>query len=249
MAASPSAKGLTPSDFIFEGGDVEITIKHNGTQFKGRVCSQPMVLASPVFKRFIYPPWQVAQPAQPAARFSFFSPHSGSNFHPALPPMQPPIGNIDFSDDPASTLLIILRIIHLNLSNLPGEISSAELLQLALLCEQYQCATLISTFAIEWIEEASHNEYTSEVGKDSWLLIYWTFGYPDDYLRLAEELVLAVSLDGDGNVWFPNSDYYGEMQMVSEIMPDKALGTISPLLFILEAVLILKTCRRDPWCA
>lgn len=242
MISSTSSQKFTPSDFIFEGGDVEITLQDGGTQFKGRVCSQPMVLASPVFKRFIYPPWQVAQPS---AKFSFFTPQSDSNPHPALLPFQPPIGSIDFTEDSPSALLLILNIIHLKLDTTPSDVSSAELLQLALLCEQYQCARLIRTFAQDWVEKEAEFDYSREVGKDSWLFICWTFGIPDMFSQLAKELVLEVTLDGEGNVRFPNEGYYGEMQMVREVMPDKAIGiSLLPFLNLIRTLKAMLTLGK-----
>jgi len=43
--------------FTFPKGDVEITVLYNGEVVKGYVESNAMVRASPVWKKFIFPPW------------------------------------------------------------------------------------------------------------------------------------------------------------------------------------------------
>ncbi|KAG9229089.1 hypothetical protein BJ875DRAFT_211290 [Amylocarpus encephaloides] len=91
-------------DFTFKGGDIKITVDLSAKgEIKriayGRVCSQTLCLASPVLKLFIYPPFPTTdEAAEEDKRF---------------------LASIDFTEDSAWTLKIILDICRLRFSEFP----------------------------------------------------------------------------------------------------------------------------------
>ena len=75
MSTNSSIKA---ADFIFERGDVDIKVKlPDGTMVTGKVSAEAMALASPVWKKFMYPPWQVL--AQPESGSKNLEPGSQSD--------------------------------------------------------------------------------------------------------------------------------------------------------------------------
>jgi hypothetical protein len=52
---------LAEADFNFPDGDIDIEIRGGKNTITGRVSSAAMALASPVWKKFVFPPWEVPQ--------------------------------------------------------------------------------------------------------------------------------------------------------------------------------------------
>jgi hypothetical protein len=52
----------THNPFEFEGGDLRILVTHKGQRLVGNISTSAMMLASPVWKKFIFPPFAQLDP-------------------------------------------------------------------------------------------------------------------------------------------------------------------------------------------
>ena len=100
MAESITATSPTKDDFIFEYGDLDIKLKLDGNEAMGKVSAIAMAMASPVWKKFIYPPF----------------PQIESDKSNGLLPVK----ELDFTDDDPTGLLVLLRVAHLRFKLVPA---------------------------------------------------------------------------------------------------------------------------------
>ncbi|KAH6696697.1 hypothetical protein BKA61DRAFT_247940 [Leptodontidium sp. MPI-SDFR-AT-0119] len=154
--------------FTFDGSDVEIKAIFQGLKVTGRVASQAMVLASPVWKKFIFPPWTV---------------HTGADHQ---------IKTIDFTEDDGCALLILLRLAHLQTTIIPLKLGLDTLFQVAIQCEKYDCLLLLHLILSTWIAAEQNEAVKDESGK--WLYICWAFGLEKPF----EEAALRMANSGGG---------------------------------------------------
>lgn len=136
--------------FTFPNGDVRIKAKYRGQDTIGSVVSQAMVMASPVWKKFMFPPW---------------APESNAGVEKT----------IDFSEDNGVAVVILLQIAHLQFTQVPTEISLDHLYEIALLCEQYDCHGLVRPRLKDWLKHAL-SEYTFHEPRKEWFYVARTFG-------------------------------------------------------------------------
>lgn len=112
----------------FGDGDITITIntgKEEKENVLVKVSSNALCLASPVWKKFIYPPIL----------------HVPDEEHKSD-------ARIDFTEDDCEALLILLRIAHLQFHQVPSKLEYSQLLQLAILCDMYDCAKLVRPWCL-----------------------------------------------------------------------------------------------------
>ncbi|KAH7411479.1 hypothetical protein BKA64DRAFT_639116 [Cadophora sp. MPI-SDFR-AT-0126] len=178
--------------FTFDGGDVEITVTIQGEQIKGKVASQVMALASPVWKKFIFPPWTT---------------DSGSQ-----------VKTIDFSDDDACALLILLRTAHGRFKMIPKVLSLETLYQVAIQTEKYDCVELVLPFLDQWLSATNYAAPKDHNGK--WLYICWAFGREAPFKYVAEKMTKSVKVVG-GECFTSTGD------RLSEPLPDKIIENIT----------------------
>jgi hypothetical protein len=119
--ASNTAESSEKNPFMFPSGDVTLLTTHPKTKqpLTGTVVSYALTLASPVWKKFLFPPWETndleSKPKQ-----------------------------IDCTEDDSSALLILLNIAHLRFNEVPnGKLEYSLLFEVAKLCDQYDCVNLV----------------------------------------------------------------------------------------------------------
>lgn len=139
-ADPPSSKYLRSlKGFTFESGDVTIKIKKQ-IQVKennrfvekeemcmGKVYSGAMAMASPVWKKFLFPPWATERG---------------------------PVAKLDFSEDDPDALQLLLNIAHLQLTKVPKYTKPLPvplMTALAVLCDQYDCVNLAALWLDGWL--------------------------------------------------------------------------------------------------
>ena len=96
-------------------------------------------------------------------------------------------------------LEIILRIQHQKAASLPPQLTFERLRHLAIVCDRYHVAHLITQLAVfqKWVRALEPHANESE--RVEWLHIAYTFGLEDIFERLAKSLVLTTMLDIHGN--------------------------------------------------
>ena len=121
---------------------------------------------------------------------------------------------VEFPGDDPDVMLILLRIAHLQFSEVPKSITFACLAELAVLCDKYDTVSLVQPFIENWM--SPWTLLCLESGYEDWLFIAWTFGCQQIFDRLAESLVLSTSA-GDLDLLFCDE------------MPPEIIGETSPV--------------------
>jgi hypothetical protein len=154
---------LTEDDFTFDTGNVNLTVWNPRSKKKmiGTVCSEVMVHASPVWKKFLFPPWEQTLLEAPK--------------------------KIDCSDDDAQALLVLLNIAHLKFDIVPKLLPYQLLYHVAILVDQYQCLKLVSPWLKLWSQDEESQLMVD--GQEGWLFIAWAFGRESIFEQLARKLL------------------------------------------------------------
>jgi hypothetical protein len=173
---SLGSSSISPANpFNFDGGDVRISLTSSITKEKmtGLVAAQAMVLASPVWKKFLFPPRETIQPNNSNQLTTI---GSGKQ------------KEIDFSLDSSDALLVLLNIAHLCFTGVPKtQLPYQMLYDLAILCDQYDCVALVRPWADKWLVYAG--DALKKEGQEGWLFIAWVFGREKAFEDLAQLLV------------------------------------------------------------
>jgi hypothetical protein len=175
---------LRPEDFCFPHSDVQIIVRYNGSEIEGCVSTEAMASASPAWKNFVYPPRQISsfssQVGSMVDSFSLLNVDSTSQKRACgkTKSRTPSTATIDFTEDDAETLLVLLQIAHSRFEKIPVKIDRKLLFNIALVCEEYLCTSLVKAWIAEWTigTEMIIKQFTDNLEKDECLLIYWAFG-------------------------------------------------------------------------
>ena len=62
-----------------------------------------------------------------------------------------PVEELDFTEDPADALLILLNITHFHFADIPSTLSTSTLSEIAILCDQYNCVLLVKPWLAQWL--------------------------------------------------------------------------------------------------
>lgn len=194
-------------DLNYVGADTFVLITCHGQKRVLEVCSQPMALASPIWAKFISPPWTTVSEASSDASSIASSddktevdlveendikvtPHKDDKTKLNL--SKDDNIKIDFSEDDGAALLLLLNAAHLKHASIPKALAYKDLINVAILCDQYQCVQLVRPWLEGWLKD----ELTEAVkpGREGWLFIAWVFGREEVFEILASKLVLSLRL-------------------------------------------------------
>lgn len=105
---------------------------------------------------------------------------------------------IDLSDDSGEALLILLRIAHCQFSKVPASLESKTILDMAVLCDKYDCVGLVNPWLNLWL--VNEQKECSKPGHEEWLFIAWVFGRENIFEALARKLQREMTVNecGDG---------------------------------------------------
>jgi hypothetical protein len=190
----------TPSNpFVFRTGNVRLKARDSNSREPviGSVSSDAMVLASHVWKKFLFPPWEGAGGAVSLAE-----------------------KEIDCSEDDPVALLILLNIAHLQFRSIPATLSYKDLYNVAILCDQYDCAQLVQPWIEKWLQDERARAMSEGIG---WLFIAWVFGRDAVFRTLAAHVVKEVQTNAEGQCL----DTSGNL-IPSNYLPPGILGKCTP---------------------
>jgi len=171
VQASDEDKNL----FDFGDGDVDVAVNYECKLVEFRVSSHALCFASPVWKKFIYPPFPMI---------------------PDEENLNSSDTKIDFTQDNGKALLILLNIAHLKFNKVPLKLPFETLLQVAVLCDQYDCISLVGPWLKLWMED--ENRESVQPGQEAWLFIAWAFGRQQIFEALAKRLTVDMYIDSEG---------------------------------------------------
>jgi hypothetical protein len=72
-----------------------------------------------------------------------------------------------------SALATVLYVLHGRVEYIPGSIAFKNLLDIAIICDYYECAASMRPWDTVWMDP--HKSLTSKPGYESWLFIAWVF--------------------------------------------------------------------------
>ncbi len=141
------------------------------------VSSHALCLASPVWKKIIHPPFQKLSCAE--------------SHEDGLRSKQ-----IDLHEDNKEALLHLLNIAHLQFNKVPTQLPFKSILDIAVLCDKYDCVGLVKPWLPLWLvdEETQYKEPDHE----EWLFVAWVFGREKTFIELARKLVIEVRMSPTG---------------------------------------------------
>ncbi|KUJ06369.1 uncharacterized protein LY89DRAFT_790537 [Mollisia scopiformis] len=161
---SPQPDSLpSPPEFTFANADIRLRIAYKGSEAYAHVSSQALALASPVWKNFLFPPWGNPVSTTPYIDNLAYDGYDREaqyivarikeelkKFKSTL--AVHPVQELDFTEDNAEALLVLLCVAHMKFSFMPTGLPSRELLiQIAILCKQYICAEMMAPFVQGWL--------------------------------------------------------------------------------------------------
>lgn len=162
----------SPIVYLDPWGDLKIVAADRDKRLKTLVVSSSVMrLASPV--------WRV-----------MFDPHG--SFREA----EESAKEIEFPDDDADALLILLRIVHLGWRLVPESISSENLADLAVLCDKYD----MIRFVRPWLARWQSRPLAIMSAHEDRLFIAWTFGDYASFVTNTKRLVLSCNTDDAGRL-------------------------------------------------
>ncbi|KAE9371890.1 hypothetical protein N431DRAFT_341880 [Stipitochalara longipes BDJ] len=189
-----------------------------------------MSFASPVWKKFIFPPWKTV-----AAKILAIDPNS--DLAPDAKKIKMPGSDkkgrekgavpaeeVDFTDDNGEALLILLRIAHLRFQDNPTTLPYQTLLQVAVLCDQYQCINLVRPWLHQWL--ADEELLSLQPRNENWLFIAWVFGREEVFKNLATKMVRGI-VPSNKSVHMTSIGPLSTRYKISDPMPDGILDRIA----------------------
>lgn len=98
---------------------------------------------------------------------------------------------LDLTEDDAESILLLLRIAHLQFHKIPRKLSFCSLVEVAILCDYYDCINLVRPWYEPWLENTAVE--SQKPGQEMWLLIAHVFGEWKVFRELATKLVQEVT--------------------------------------------------------
>lgn len=165
------SKPLTSDIQIDAAGDLKLLLQHGEEWVTFQVSSKVMSLASPVWRAMLDPngPFRESQ--------------SDNN-------------EIIFPDDDSEALLILLSAAHLRFQDVPKDLSFEGLLNVCILCDKYDCITLVRPWIFQW--KVGQVVPEGEEFYEEWLFIAWTTGDEANFKRVGRSMILRATTDESG---------------------------------------------------
>ncbi|KAF5635722.1 hypothetical protein F52700_5033 [Fusarium sp. NRRL 52700] len=143
------------SSLVHKTGDLKALMasdeKGHSVEIRLRVSSAHLILSSPVFKAMLDGP------------FSEGTRNKDNLFE------------VKAFEWNAEALVIVLDIIHGHHRSLPQKVELDILIEIAILCDYYQCEEIVETFAERWITAFGEDKPYEEKATMNWMFIAWVF--------------------------------------------------------------------------
>lgn len=136
-----------PNEFLFDTGDIRISVTHNKRVVEGRVSSHSLSNVSPVWKSKLLPSMDEDNELR----------HS--------------VKQIDCTEDNSEALLILLNICHSKFAKVPSNLETAKLFHVATLCRKYDCIDAIQPWLTAKMWLAKEAKESTGVDWKIWIRI------------------------------------------------------------------------------
>ncbi|KAF3914452.1 hypothetical protein AA313_de0201892 [Arthrobotrys entomopaga] len=109
------------------------------------------------------------------------------------------ISVLSLPEDDADAMLVLLRIMHYKNQTIPKSLTYSELLQIAIICDKYNCDNLVFPWARTWINGLLNDPYHEyrNYGHEGWLFIGTVFRSSSEALApmieaLSAKLIMEI---------------------------------------------------------
>jgi hypothetical protein len=160
-------------------GDMEIALATSDIDITYRVSSHQLCSSSPFFRAMLGPQSSFAEASglrrhQSSSATSTATDSNGSLFRITA----------EEEHDPAA-LATVLYVLHGRAEHVPEFVAFENLLQIAIICDYYDCAVAMRPWDETWM--SSLRSLSSNPGYESWLFIAWVFGDQDIFGRMTQK--------------------------------------------------------------
>lgn len=248
-----------PFNLVEEGG-TRIIVTYKKNRVVGMVSPYAMALASPVWKKFIFPPFRQMPPNSDTA---VFLERAGTTKNiddtvvletaGTTESSQPvvtekiatskletsnlsvePTEEIDFAEDPAEALLILLNITHFRFTKVPLTLPLDTLSDIAILCDQYDCVHLVKPWLSEWLADESTGWKAAVYvfggsSREKWLFVAWVFGREQVLKDFSSSIVRNLCTHGEGDCT--------ALEAINGPMPPELVGKLNPIFNVVCATI------------
>lgn len=102
---------------------------------------------------------------------------------------------VNFRGIDYDALMILLAITHLKFRDVPLQLPYHTFLQLAIICNSFDCVDLVTAFLPKWLADEAVESL--KPGQENWLFIAWVFGRNEICENLATHMVKSMCRDGN----------------------------------------------------
>jgi hypothetical protein len=95
--------------------------------------------------------------------------------------------------DRAGSVLVLLRIAHLQFHKVPSKLPYRSLLEIVTLCDYYNCIRLVQPWRPLWLIDAAAEAH--KPGQEGWVTIAWAFDEQTIFNDLARNLLREVTIN------------------------------------------------------
>jgi len=123
--------------------------------------------------------------------------------------------------DPTA-LTTVLYVLHGRAKHIPESISFENLLEIAIICDYYDCGATMRPWSELWMNPL--RSLASQPGYENWLFISWVFGDQDLFGQMTKRFSrYAVMVDGEFGVMVD-----GKVKRLDCHIPQRIIGKIMP---------------------
>jgi hypothetical protein len=189
---------------ICDYGDMCIDLKTAKVHASFTVSSHQLCVSSSVFRAMLGPKSSFSEAVALRARRS-----TEELYH------------LEVSDHDPTALAVVLYALHARSDFIPETIAFEELLEIAYVCDYYDCATAMKPWNKGWM--AHWREYVEKPGYEGWLFLAWAFRDQEVFGTLTKSFSRnAVFEDGEFGVVVKTDPR--EVARMDEHIPQAVIG-------------------------
>ena len=99
--------------------------------------------------------------------------------------------DVVFPDDDCHSIFVLLLACHLRFQDIPDKLEFAQLVALSVVCDKYDCISLIRPWLSTWMSPWKHR--VAQPGFEAWAFIAWVVGDEDTFKRATDHIVLTCT--------------------------------------------------------
>lgn len=197
----------------FKHGNVQIKVTYRDELVMGEVSSHCMAMASKVWENLIFNPRAKHQAKDKKSQGetedkldpgSIDQTHNNQCVEKEGPASETdkqgnsgmPVKEVDFRAENGEALILLLRIAHLHYSDIPKTLAYKTLLDVAVLCDRYNCVELVQPWLPRWLSDEEKS--CKEAEHENWLFIAWVFGRDKVFSDLTANMVREATTNKKG---------------------------------------------------